>query len=147
MSTACRFQTQHHTSLLHVCTTGEGQSQNPLARLVSLQLDATSDGASVTISAEPQDKPAAKPQEASGATQQLSGRHQSQHQTLMVLREHVLQATETAASLPGLENNDEECRKVIHSQALTWQLPVYSQAFALLMRCWPIICTYNSHIC
>lgn len=150
VGTACRSQTQHLIILLHVCTTGEGQSQKPLARLVSLQLDATSDGASVRISAEPQDKPAAKTHEASGASQQLSGRHQSQHQTLVVLRQHVLQTTETAASLPGLDNNEEECRKVIHQQlqASTWQLhPVYGRVFALLMPCWPLFCTYSSRIC
>lgn len=94
--------------------------QEPLLeRLVSLQLDATDSGASLTLITNSQ----AQFNQAAG-TRQQSGNAPSGNkadtgwrlQVLKVLRHHVAQATEVAASVPGQQSNDVECKKVSHTQ-------------------------------
>lgn len=90
------------------------QLDKPLKRLVSLQRDATANGASVVLNTEPEDQTAAPVQHTPAPAQQLKSITHQQPEELKLLRHHVLQATEIAAGLPGLESNDVECRKVIH---------------------------------
>ena len=88
------------------------QLQQPPQRLVSLQLDATGNGASLTLTAEAQNQSATEMPQGSAGAQQHSVLGPVQSHVLKVLRHHVAQATETAAGLSGLQSNDVECKKV-----------------------------------
>ena len=88
------------------------QLQQPPQRLVSLQLDTTANGASLTLTAEAQNQSATEMPQRSAGAQQHSVLGPVQSHVLKVLRHHVAQATETAAGLSGLQSNDVECKKV-----------------------------------
>ena len=87
----------------------------PLERLVSLQLEAIADGASITLITDPQSQAgqAADVTQLSESTASQRKADTEWHlQVLKVLRHHVAQATEIAASTPGQQPNDVECKKV-----------------------------------